>query len=518
MFFNKKSKVTKTYNYENAKSFQLNAEMELYTLVVTSVLNDHFYEKTDDRLQRLRKLLTEMDPLFIAKLAVYAREKMYLRSVPLVLAVELAKIHQGDGIVSKLVARIIQRADEITELLAYYQLANHKNKWIKKLNGLSKQIQKGLALAFNKFDAYQFAKYDRPAEIKLRDALFLVHPKAKTQEQQIIFDQIVNQQLETPYTWETELSALGQQAFENDAVKKTAFRTKWEELIDSGQLGYMALLRNLRNILQAAVSRKHIERIAERLADPLEVARAKQFPFRFLSAYRELRGGQIPRKGGKTKKMEISTDIALILQALEKAIVASAAHLQGFDGNTRVLVACDTSGSMQQPVTAKSTVQLYDIGLVLGMLLQQRCKAVISGIFGDTWKIILLPSDGVLANVDELHRREGEVGYSTNGYLVLKDLVRQNRIMDKVMIFTDCQLWNSNQTGESLANYWSEYKKIAPNARLYLFDLSGYGHSPLRLMPSDVFLVAGWSDRVFEVLEAIEKGQSILSEVENVAL
>ena len=121
----------------------------------------------------------------MAKLAVYVREKMHLRSIPLVLTVELAKQHNGDGLVSKLTNRVVQRADEITELLAYYAMANVA-KELKKLNKFSKQLQKGLADAFNKFDEYQFAKYNREAEVKLKDALFLVHPKAKDEAQQAI--------------------------------------------------------------------------------------------------------------------------------------------------------------------------------------------------------------------------------------------------------------------------------------------------------------------------------------------
>jgi hypothetical protein len=518
MKFNTKTSSNETLNYEGAKAYKMNPALELYATVVTSALSDNFYEKSGDRLTRLRELIAKNKPEFVAKLAVYAREKMYLRSIPLVLAVELAKIHNGDNLISRLVSRVVQRADEITELLAYYQLANPKNGSIKKLNALSKQMQKGLAEAFNKFDAYQFAKYNRDAEVKLRDALFLVHPKAKSEAQQAIFNQIVNDTLETPYTWETELSALGQVGYDDEKAKKAAFRAKWEELIESGKLGYMALLRNLRNILQAEVSREHIKKVAERLANPNEVARSKQFPFRFLAAYRELKGGQIPRRGINLKEILFSSDTTLILNALEKAIVASVVNLQGFDEKTKVLVACDTSGSMQKTVSAKSSVQLYDVGLVLGMLLQNRSESVITGIFGDTWKVINLPSGNILANADELHRREGEVGYSTNGYLVIKDLVKRKALVDKVMIFTDCQLWNSNNTNESIAKYWNEYKKIAPNARLYLFDLAGYGQSPLNLIQEDVFLIAGWSERVFEVLEAIENGNSALSEIEKVVI
>ena len=506
MKFNVKAKGrNQITNYEGAPAYKLSAALELYSAVVTTSLSKTFYEGDGlKRIERLRSLIKRNDPLFVAQLAVYAREKMYLRTVPLVLTVELAKVHNGDDLISRLVSRVIKRADEITELLAYYQMANQR-KDMKKLNRLSKQLQRGLALAFNKFDEYQFAKYNRATEVKLRDALFLVHPKAKDEAQQGLFNKIVNDGLEVPYTWETQLSALGQQKFASDAEKASAFRAKWQELIDSERLGYMALMRNLRNMLEAGISTEHLNRVAERLSDPAQVARSKQLPFRFLAAYRELKNVKSPR-------------VSKLLNALEAAILASVQNLKGFDENTDVLVACDTSGSMWQPISPKSSVQLYDVGLVLGMLLQSHCQSVMTGIFGDTWKIINLPQQQVLANADALRSRQGEVGYSTNGYLVIKDLIQRKQKVDKVMIFTDCQLWNSHYSGESISKYWVQYKKIAPDAKLYLFDLAGYGQSPLEVKSNDVALIAGWSDKVFEILEALENGESALSQIRNINL
>ncbi|OJJ21583.1 ribonucleoprotein [marine bacterium AO1-C] len=506
MKFNVKSKGSNQItNYEGAPAYKMSAALELYSAVVTTSLSRTFYEGDGmKRIERLRSLIKRNDPLFVAQLAIYAREKMYLRAVPLVLTVELAKVHNGDDLISRLVSRVIKRADEITELLAYYQMANQR-KDMKKLNRLSKQLQRGLALAFNKFDEYQFAKYNRATEVKLRDALFLVHPKAKDEAQQGLFNKIVNDGLEVPYTWETQLSALGQQKFASDAEKASAFRAKWQELIDSERLGYMALMRNLRNMLEAGISTEHLNRVAERLSDPAQVARSKQLPFRFLAAYRELKNVKSPR-------------VSKLLNALEKAILASVQNLKGFDEGTDVLVACDTSGSMWQPISPKSSVQLYDVGLVLGMLLQSHCQSVMTGIFGDTWKIINLPQQQVLANADALRSRQGEVGYSTNGYLVIKDLIQRKQKVDKVMIFTDCQLWNSNYSGESISKYWAQYKKIAPEAKLYLFDLAGYGQSPLEIKSGDVALIAGWSDKVFEVLEALENGESALSQIQKTNL
>jgi hypothetical protein len=506
MKFNKSDKgQNKTVNYEGAEAYRLTSEWHLYVSVVTSSLNDTFYEDAQTRMETLREILVcKCDPQFVAKLAVYARQKMHLRSIPLVLAVELARVHNGDGTVGKAVSQIVQRADEITELLACYQSVN-KRSGEKKLNRLSKQLQTGLQCAFNNFNEYQFAKYNRDTAIKLRDALFLVHPKAKDENQQLLFNKIVENKLETPYTWETELSALGQMKFDSDKAKAAAFRAKWEELIDSGKVGYMALLRNLRNILNARVSTKHINTVCATLSSPEAVRKSKQLPFRFLAAYREL-----------TKVF--SGHAQRIQEALEIAVVTSAQNIAGFDEATRVLIACDVSGSMQCAVSAKSTIMLYDIGLMLGMLLKSRCKNVVSGMFGDTWQVVNLPNDSVLQNVDAFYQREGEVGYSTNAYRVIQDLIRRKMPMDKIMFFTDCQLWDSTGKNTRMHTVWQEYKQMFPEAKLYLFDLTGYGNTPLDITHKDVYLIAGWSEKIFDMLEAIDSGSDALSEINAIRL
>lgn len=501
-------KKAETLNYEGAKAIELTPEAELYSAVATTMMSDAFYEKADARLERIKELLNKVDSQFVAKLAIYARSEMNLRSVPVVLATELAKKSNGDGLVSKTIGRIVQRPDEIMELLAYYQIANERT-GAKKLNRLSKQVQKGLATTFNKFDEYQFAKYDRDAAVRLRDALFLVHPKAKDEAQQALFDKIAKRELAVPYTWETELSALGQQKFESAEEKAFAVCRIWEELIDSNKLGYMATMRNLRNMLDAGISAAHVKRVCDHLTNEKAVAKSRQLPFRFLAAYRELKG----LKSGY---------VGYVLEALETALRLSVANMKGFDFDTRVVVACDVSGSMQKAVSAKSKVLLFDIGLMLGMLLQSKCKNVLTGMFGDTWKTIALPSRNVLSNVDEFYRREGEVGYSTNGYLVIQDLVSRKYKADKVMIFTDAQLWDSNSGNVNreytLAYQWAAYKRIAPKAKLYLFDLAGYGQAPLKTENGDVTLIAGWSDKVFDVLQATESGTNALKMIEEIEL
>ena len=521
-----------TLNHEGAEAFSMSAEMELFTAVVTTSLSNNFYETANERIERIADLVGNCDALFVAQLAVYARTQMNLRSVPLLLVVELAKHHSGDNLVSRTVEKVVLRADEIMELLHCYQCRNsrtrsgsERNVPVKRIGKLSHQIQLGLQKAFNNFNEYQFAKYDRNnLEVKLRDALFIVHPKAKDDAQQKLFDKITNKNLETPYTWEVELSALGQKVFDSDEKKQEAIAEKWEELIKSGKLGYMAMLRNLRNFLINDVSKEVLEQVAERISDDNEVIRSKQFPFRFLSAYREIKS--MEKK--KTKSLEIKKATLelkehidkkkLMLDALEKAVLATSQNIAGFDEHTRVLMACDVSRSMFCPISQKKSVKNYDIGLVLSMLLKNRCRIVLNGIFGSDWKVINLPSSNILNNVELMYERAGEVGYSTNGYKVIEYLNDKGFVMDKVMIFTDCQMWDSHKSCHTFYDEWERYKEISPNAKLYLFDLFGYGTTPLDIVRNDVILISGWSDRIFEMIEAIEHGSSALEEIRRIEI
>ncbi|MFH1832377.1 MAG: TROVE domain-containing protein [bacterium] len=488
----KNSKVTE--NHEGETAYKLSPELELYSLSCTSLMQPKFYEKDTEQLDRLRDLIKKCSPEFVVKLAIYAREQMYLRTIPIVLVVELAKIHKGDNLISKATERIIQRADEITEMLAYYQFANNRTE-LKKLNKLSKQIQIGIANSFHKFNEYKFAKYNRKTEVKLKDALFLCHAKPLNEEEDVLFKKIINDNLSVPYTWETMLSEAGQKGEDKKVI--------WEELIDSNKVGYMAMLRNLRNMLDAKISNEHMIKVTNFLKRPDNVRNSKQLPFRYFSAYRELE-----------QNASINTD--MILGALEEAVKVSIGNVKGLDCN--VLIASDVSGSMESTISARSSVELYDIGLLLGQLLKLKSPSSICGFFGDIWKVKRFTGDTPLQNTLRLHECEGEVGYSTNGYKVIEWLLQNKTVMDKVFIFTDCQMWDSYTGSNTFKEYWNQYKQLSPNAKLYLFDLNGYGNTPINTRQNDVYLISGWSEKVFDMLDSIDNGTKNLQAINTIQI
>jgi hypothetical protein len=472
-----------TVNYEGEKAHLKSPEMELYSMACTSMLSNQYYRTGSDTLQRLIELIDSVDCEFAKKLAVYTREQMYLRTFPLVMAV-LLSIKKKASV--EFISRIIQRGDELTEILAIYQAINGK------LKPLPNVIKKGIAEAFNKFDSYQIAKYKRDdKDITLRDAMFISHPKPK-EEMIATFKKLADKTLEPPYTWEVELSA----AKEKGKTKQQV----WHELIDSKRLGYMAMLRNLRNFMKEGVSIARFKKVCKFISDPVQVRKSKQLPFRFLAAYNELQDHEHP-------------DIYILLDALEKAISVSVENIPGFEDQT-LLIASDVSGSMNSSISARSTIQQYEIGLLLSMLLQKVTRCY-TGIFGTEFLIKQLPKDNILANTSNLNHLSREVGWSTNGYKVIEWLIRTGNHVDKIMIFTDCQLWDSYHD-RHIAEMWIKYKSINPKAKLYLFDLSGYDNTPLKINERDVFLIAGWSDKIFNALDSLEKGNSILDVINEI--
>src|SRR5215475_7072738 len=223
--------------HEGAVARHISPELQLRRSVLACLLwESQFYEDGVDIAGRIAELVPKVAAEKVAALAVEAREQMKLRHAPLLLVREMARHATHRALVSDTLARVIQRADELSEFVAIY--------WKDGRVPLSGQVKKGLAAAFPKFDEYQLAKYDRGGPIKLRDVLFLSHAKPRDATQAGVWKKLIWGRLTTPDTWEVALSASGK---EGGADKRKA----WERLLLEQKLGALALLRNLRNLREA---------------------------------------------------------------------------------------------------------------------------------------------------------------------------------------------------------------------------------------------------------------------------
>jgi len=471
-------------NYEGGLSFSTNPETELYMQAATCLVGEpKFYESAEFADQKLIQAIHRVlnsNPEFVLQLAVHCREQMHLRSVPLVLCAEYANVAPGTvPNVRKYISRVIQRADELSEIIAYQF---KRNKISPRSSKLPMAIKHGVADAFPKFNAYTLGKYNREGVVTLRDALFLTHPKPDSDQQQQDWNNLVNDTLESPNTWETQRSG--------------GFMT-WADVIhnifnkDGKTNNYMAQLRNLRNVIESTdVTNEDIMLVCMMISEPAAVRKSKQLPFRYLSAYRVI------EKLVYSMKNEV-------LESLEKAASVSVENIPRMSGTT--LIACDVSGSMTwEPISKNSTVFPYDIGIMLGSMAHRFCNNSIVGIFGTDWKEIPMAVNcGILGNVKKMHSHDRDVGWGTNGHKIIEHLLNNDIEVDRLMIFTDNQMWNSSRDG-TFASKFLSYQRRYPNVRLYLFDLNGYGTIVVPEDTKNVCLIAGWSDRVFDFVQMYE--------------
>lgn len=299
---------TRTVSLAGGKAFKMDAETELVHAVVTTFLDNKFYEGSEERMERLRDLVSRVSPEFVANLAVITRKEFHLRSVSHLLVGELAKIHTGDDLVKRVIVAVAERPDDLSEIAAYVGLP------------MPHQVKRGIRNAILKFDRYQLAKYKMEGkEFSLVDLFNLTHPKAQhaTKEQKKAWKDLIAGKLKSEDTWETEISNT-----EGEEEKTGA----WESLVLEGKIGYMALLRNLNNLVKSGVSDKTIKLACKILTDKNRVKTSKQIPFRFLTAYNNVKGNRV------------------LLDAVSEAMDISVENVPSFKGKS--LIAVDKSGSM----------------------------------------------------------------------------------------------------------------------------------------------------------------------------
>ena len=340
--------------FEGAPAVTLNAVQTLRRSVLSCLLwEDEFYEDGQAIADRIAALAADVDPAVVAALAIEARETFKLRHAPLMLLCALARTGSGTSLVSETIARVIQRADELSEFLSLYWRSGRKP--------LSKQVKKGLAAAFAKFDAYQLAKYDRDGPVKLRDVLFLVHAKPKDEAQAALWKQVAERSLPSPDTWEVALSG--------GADKRESF----ERLLTERKLGYLALLRNLRNMDQAGVDETLVKDaiLARRGAERI-------LPFRYVAAARA------------APRFEPWLD-----QALAEAVLAGPV----FEGRTIILV--DVSGSMDVRLSGKSDLTRMDAAATLASVVPGNVR-----VFTFSNAVVEVPPRRGMAGVEAVIRSQ----------------------------------------------------------------------------------------------------------------
>lgn len=379
------------FTAEGGKAKNINSLLELRRSVLATMLwEDDFYEDGKTISDRIKSLIPKVKPDKVASLATEVRTLGKLRHVPLFMVREMARIPTHRHLVANTLNDVVQRADELAEFLAIYYKDGKQP--------LSAQVKKGLAQAFTKFDEYALAKYNRDSAIKLRDVLFLCHPKPKDDAQAELWKRLVNNDLKTPDTWEVALSSAGQ---EGQGKKEV-----WERLLAENKLGGLALLRNLRNFKETGVD----ENLVRKSLKNMKVDRV--LPYRFITA----------AKYAPNLEPELE-------DAMYRAIQNKG---QKINGKTVLLI--DVSGSMKGVVSSKSESTRFDAATSLAILARELFDNVEVYTFSDN--LVQVPSRRGFGLKDAIINSQR----NANTYLG-KALNKLNEVVkyDRIIIFTDEQ-------------------------------------------------------------------------------
>ena len=417
----------------------------------------------------IKRLIPLCDPTDVASLTIEARVMQKLRHTPLFLAVEMCKHEATRPFVKDVLPKIITRADMLTDFMALY--------WADGKCPICNAAKKGLAEAFHNFKEYHFAKYDRDAEIKLRDVMFMVRPKPQNALEEELYKKIANRTLETPETWEVLLSQA------HTLAEKAAV---WQKLITEGKLGGKAMLMNIRNMQNAGVPRPIIVQGLK------ELKGAMLLPLDFLKAMRESNGFD---------------------REIEDAMLKTYENMPKLPGKTLFIV--DVSGSMGSLTSCGSKFSRLDQAASMAMLAANQCK--------DFELVCTAGSDST--------RREDQIyiKYPSKGFQLFKEIEASRKAVGGGGIFTyQCIEKLRKQLGDKIHDYariivfsdsqdidvcHGSDKKPRPFGKYnYICDVSAHTHG-INYKGVWTAEISGWSEHFLTYIAAFEGIENTFGEL-----
>ncbi len=528
-------KVTKTF--EGGTAYLRDDKGELFQLAVVNMVGqDTFYESGEGRDNRFKTLIHRLavsDPEWTYNLLKWLRgPEGNLRTASLVGAAEFVRARldamsvgdlvpdeataskKGGGWNRKVIAAVLQRADEPGEMLAY---------WISQYGRqVPKPVKRGIADAVKRlYTQRNYLRYDSASKgFRFADVIDLVHPHHDGPEQDALYKYALDERhdhvTEIPDIlnmvrarktvnsmpgdkrhalallalrhgmegnaywpamagqWEWLHSALGDTTGVGNPVSKA---DQWRLVLP--QLGIMALARNLRNLEAAGLAHKEIDAISARLMDADQIAKSRMFPFRWWQAYQAV--------AGNTFK-----------SALERAFTHSMSNVPQLSGRSLVLV--DTSASMEGGLFSRnSSMTPVQAAAVFGVALTTANPGNVdlygfaSGEFHHEVKL----GASALQEVERFIGRVGEVGHGTDIHGAVRRQFKSGQ-HDRVFIISDMQ---------TISGYQSDYTQSLP-VPVYGFNLGGYDRAMMQVGKNGKHEFGGLTDATFKQVPLLEAGES----------
>lgn len=497
-----------TLNAKGAVGFVRDEKSELFLSCVSDFVENSFHESAAARQSRVRALVAKIavsDPEWITAFTAWLRDSAQMRSISLVVALEAADALRKEGIAGgrKVVSAALSRADEPGEALAYWMSQKGRK--------IPAAVKRGISdAAVRLYNEYSVAKYDSDSKgFTIPDVLKLVHPTPKDLKQAVLFKHAMERRFDSSTPVPSELTLLAKRkevlamkdndlrdllrSGEGSEVLRSAGLT-WEAVagkvgLDAGiwealipNMGYMALLRNLRNFEKEGVSDTVLDEVARRLADPAEVAKSRQLPFRFLSAYNATKNSL--RFG----------------YPLEKALNESLSNVPALKGNTLILV--DRSYSMFGS-PGKNGLNYADSAAIFGTALAIRSENATLVQYGTSdGKVEFAKHSSVLKTLGSFRELGG-----TDTFGTLKKYY--NKSYDRVIILTDEQ-YDFTGTAYTRGGWRGtrvDADIVDPSTPYFVWNLGGHASGQMENKPNR-YTFGGLSDQSFKLIPLVEAGKN----------
>jgi 60 kDa SS-A/Ro ribonucleoprotein len=484
---NKNVKAADTFNDALGKAYSLSDKAALAQYAMTGCLNGTFYASDKDQLDNTLKLANKVSPEFLAKLAVYSRQKGAMKDMPAVLAAVLSA--RDSEKLSAIFDRVVDNPKMVRN---FVQVLRSGATGRKSLGTRPKKlVQKYLESLTDE----QLFKADVGNNPSLQDIIKMVHPKPNSKARSAMYAYLLDKEFN-----KQDLNSLAKQyeAFKKDMdgeIPDVPFQMltalpltdkHWKQIANHATWTQTRMNLNTFQRHGVFADDKLVTLIAERLQDPEQVKRSKVFPYQLFAAFKNV-DAEVPAK---------------ITLALQKAAEHAIANIPEYSGKVYVMV--DVSGSMSQPVTGNrgtvsSKMSCVDVAsLIASSILRKNVDAEVMPFDTSVHKHKLNPLDSIMTNAAVLAKFGGG---GTDCHLPLAQLNRQNAKADLVIYVSDCESWADPQgyRGTGLMNEWVKFKARNKQAKLVCIDLVPNRTSQVS-SGEDILQVGGFSDQVFDVI------------------
>lgn len=536
-------------NFMGEKAFKMEDKEELVSTVMTTFLSDGYYETEQETIQRIKNLLDKVDPLFAAKLALYARNEGNLRSVTHLISAYISKYIGGSEWAKRFYEKIAVRPDDMSEIVSAYAKLNEMG--LKSIKKIPNSIKKGFKSALENLDSYQIDKYKmKNRSVSLVDLVRLFHPKGNGKNTEAFKRLVYGESLEDLYDskiLEKEMTnagivSKGLTEEEQAEAKRKAIITVLDNVKG---MPIMNLIRNLRNIILYAPDK--VDDACAQLMIEEKIINSRLLPFRFATAYREIEKMKFSESTEETN-IQFESDknkISLceegkrkVLAALENAIEVSCKNIPKLEGKVAVLV--DHSGSVRGESGGSSRVSAFSkttsamIGNLFGSMMSYRQDDVFVGLFGD--KLVKVPMDRnmpILEFNQMSYDMGGSCGLGTESgiYDFMRECVENDVKVDNVVVFSDCQIGNGVDDftpwygrlrcdrGHNFHDLFKKFKKLNPMCNWIVVNLEQYGGTSVFDKSERILNIAGWSDKIFDVISSHCKGfDAVIKKIEAIEI